>query len=103
MKASIMRRAIAMCGPALCVLLLSAVPAARAQTYVEHVVHNFSNFPQGAVPYGALARDLAGNLYGTTYLGGAAYLGSVFKIDASGLRCCTALKAGTMGPSLMRG
>jgi len=41
-------------------------------------------YPKGAGPLGALIRDAAGNLYGTTYLGGANKLGTVFKIDKAG-------------------
>ena len=36
----------------------------------------------GAQPYGGLARDAAGNLYGTTLSGGG--FGTVFKVDPSG-------------------
>lgn len=38
----------------------------------------------GETPYGGLVRDNAGNLYGTTYSGGAFGEGAVFKLDPSG-------------------
>jgi uncharacterized repeat protein (TIGR03803 family) len=36
----------------------------------------------GQNPYAALVRDGAGNMYGTAYQGGAAQLGTVFKLDS---------------------
>jgi len=42
------------------------------------------NQTDGGEPYGPLVRDKAGNLYGTTTMGGANASGSVFKIDTSG-------------------
>ena len=50
----------------------------------ETVLHTFGGAPDGAGPHAALARDAAGNLYGTTYGGGATNMGAVFKLDASG-------------------
>src|SRR5262249_16118290 len=43
--------------------------AAHAQTY--SVIHSFTGQPDGAVPESGLIRDADGNLYGTTYEGGA--------------------------------
>jgi uncharacterized repeat protein (TIGR03803 family) len=42
------------------------------------------NQGDGGEPYAGLVRDKAGNLYGTTTMGGANAAGAVFKIDASG-------------------
>lgn len=57
-----------------------------ARSGTATIVHNFT--PDGADgfnPYGApVVRDKAGNLYGTTYQGGAFGNGTVFKIDPSG-------------------
>jgi uncharacterized repeat protein (TIGR03803 family) len=50
----------------------------------ETVLHSFSSEPDGADPNTALLRDSQGNLYGTTFLGGSAGLGTVFKISAKG-------------------
>jgi uncharacterized repeat protein (TIGR03803 family) len=56
----------------------------------ETVLHNFTG-PDGVEPFGNLAQDAAGNLYGVTMNGGSpsgcfanAGCGTVFKVDASG-------------------
>lgn len=43
-------------------------------------LHGFKGMPHAGSPYGGLISDAAGNLYGTTYYGGANGLGSVFKL-----------------------
>jgi uncharacterized repeat protein (TIGR03803 family) len=48
----------------------------------ETVLHSFTG-ADGATPVAGLVRDAAGNLYGTTYTGGADY-GVVFKVSATG-------------------
>lgn len=50
----------------------------------ETVLHTFTGGSDGAYPYAGLTLDSAGNLYGTTELGGASNLGTVFKLDAVG-------------------
>jgi len=50
----------------------------------EKVLHAFAGGSDGASPYGSLTRDAAGNLYGTTEMGGASGYGTIYKIDASG-------------------
>jgi uncharacterized repeat protein (TIGR03803 family) len=54
----------------------------------ETVLHNFTGGADGAFPTGGLARDAAGNLYGTASEGGIAELysgvGTVFKLTPSG-------------------
>jgi len=62
----------------------TALAALYGQTATETVLHSFGNYPWGSDPYGMLTRDSAGNLYGTTYSGGAANLGVVFKLSPSG-------------------
>jgi uncharacterized repeat protein (TIGR03803 family) len=56
-------------------------------TGVETVLYNFcsqSGCTDGSQPYAGLVRDAAGNLYGTTYGGGANEIGAVFELDTSG-------------------
>ncbi len=50
----------------------------------ETVLYTFSGGADGASPDAALSRDAAGDLYGTTYVGGADNAGVVFKLDATG-------------------
>jgi uncharacterized repeat protein (TIGR03803 family) len=70
----------------------------QAQFAAEKVIHSFEDFPYGANPYGTLTRDAAGNLYGTTYQGGTADAGVVFKLDASGhYKVLHSFKGGTDG------
>lgn len=49
----------------------------------ETVLHSF-NGADGSVPGGGLIRDMAGNLYGTTIIGGSSNFGVVFKVKANG-------------------
>ena len=57
----------------------------------ETILYNFSGVPDGANPLGALIRDAAGNLYGTTNFGGSAACGEgggcgvIYKVGASGV------------------
>jgi uncharacterized repeat protein (TIGR03803 family) len=51
----------------------------------ETVIYAFtSDIPDAAFPAAGLVRDASGNLFGTTMLGGAAGIGTVFKVSASG-------------------
>jgi uncharacterized repeat protein (TIGR03803 family) len=51
----------------------------------ETILHSFTGPPaDGANPYAGLVGDSAGNLYGTTYFGGASNFGVVFKLDSTG-------------------
>jgi uncharacterized repeat protein (TIGR03803 family) len=53
-------------------------------TGAETVLYSFTGFPDGAKPRAGLVLDAAGNLYGTTYHGGASDLGTVFRLDTTG-------------------
>ena len=64
------------------VLALTVTMPAQAQTFT--VLHEFNGAADGANPEGALLLDAAGNLYGTTFAGGAVGEGTVYKIDATG-------------------
>jgi uncharacterized repeat protein (TIGR03803 family) len=50
----------------------------------QTVLHSFTYGTDGQHPAGAVIRDSAGNLYGTTDGGGAANAGVVFKVSAAG-------------------
>jgi len=52
----------------------------------ETVLHSFTAGVDGESPYGALARDRAGNLYGTTEEGGgtSSNYGTIFEVSSSG-------------------
>ena len=52
---------------------------------VEKVLRSFSGGADGGIPNGGLVVDKQGNLYGTTFAGGSAGLGTVFKVTASGV------------------
>lgn len=53
-------------------------------TGILTVLHTFSSGTDGDSPYAGLIRDPAGNLYGTTYLGGGRNAGTAFKLDING-------------------
>ena len=54
------------------------------ETGQESVEYSFDGGANGAYPDGGLYRDAEGNLYGTTFQGGAYNYGAVFKITALG-------------------
>ena len=63
-------------------------PPARVCTralcpWTETLLYEFQGPPDGALPHGNVAFDAAGNLYGTTFEGGAGY-GIVFELTPSG-------------------
>ena len=51
--------------------------------WTETVLHDFTGAPDGSVPHGGLIMDHAGNLYGTTAVGGTGgpVVGTVFEIS----------------------
>lgn len=53
--------------------------------WIEKVLYSFITAADGAVPYAGLIRDAAGNLYGTTSLGGANHYGTVFELSPTGV------------------
>jgi uncharacterized repeat protein (TIGR03803 family) len=55
-------------------------------TGTERVLYNFTGGSDGGYPYGGMAHDSAGNLYGTTELGGSGSYpyGVVFKLTPGG-------------------
>jgi uncharacterized repeat protein (TIGR03803 family) len=52
-----------------------------AGTWNETVLYSFKGSPDGAAPDAAPVFDATGNLYGTTYSGGAANLGTVYELS----------------------
>jgi len=50
----------------------------------KEALYKFQGTPDGDGPAALLTEDAAGNLYGTTFYGGAKSFGTVFKIDAKG-------------------
>jgi uncharacterized repeat protein (TIGR03803 family) len=68
-------------------LILVAGTAGAQAAGKEKVLHSFTGFAagqDGGLPNGGVVRDDAGNLYGTTFNGGANDLGTVFKIAPNG-------------------
>jgi uncharacterized repeat protein (TIGR03803 family) len=50
----------------------------------ETVLYNFQGGTDGRYPFGGVVMDPAGNLYGTTYIGGTSGDGVVYKLDPAG-------------------
>jgi uncharacterized repeat protein (TIGR03803 family) len=74
----------------ICLLLSTTITPCLAQNWHETVLNSF-NIIDGSEPISGVIRDKAGNLYGSTVLGGAnscdgttQCIGTVFKLDASG-------------------
>jgi len=65
-------------------------PANRGAVYkiatdaTETVLYAFTGGADGSYPYAGVTLDSAGNVYGTTYQGGAANLGVVYKVGPTG-------------------
>jgi uncharacterized repeat protein (TIGR03803 family) len=51
----------------------------------EAILYNFRGRKFGSLPLAGLVQDGEGNLYGTTYQGGASGHGTVFKVTATGI------------------
>ena len=58
-----------------------APPAKSGGSWTETVIHSFGNGTDGVSPKANLVLDAAGNLYGTTMLGGTNKGGTVFEIS----------------------
>ncbi|HLW69834.1 MAG TPA: choice-of-anchor tandem repeat GloVer-containing protein [Candidatus Binataceae bacterium] len=55
-------------------------PAVLGGDWTESILWSFGNVPDGAGPFAAVLMDGSGNLYGTTFGGGAYDAGTVFKL-----------------------
>jgi uncharacterized repeat protein (TIGR03803 family) len=67
----------------------AALPAQSQEVPVqnlpgEKVLYSFAGQPDGSSPVAPLVRDSSGNLYGTTYYGGTANFGTIFKVSTTG-------------------
>src|ERR1700678_218874 len=60
--------------------LFRLAPPAGTKGWIQTVLYTFTGGTDGAQPTGGLLADPAGNLYGTTFLGGADGDGTVFKL-----------------------
>ena len=58
--------------------LITVLPVSAADT--AKVLHSFGEGDDGAGPYRSVVFDAAGNLYGTTYGGGAFKAGTIFQL-----------------------
>ena len=67
---------------AVLMVALTVVPTVLAQTFT--VLHTFNGRPDGREPIAGVTKDAAGNLYGTTYYGGANDVGLVYKLAHRG-------------------
>jgi uncharacterized repeat protein (TIGR03803 family) len=68
-----------------CLASQSALGQAPKKAKVkETTLYTFTDGADGGNPYGGLVRDAAGNLYGTTFYGGSANMGVLFKVSKSG-------------------
>src|SRR5271165_86232 len=65
-----------------CGVVFQLTPGAGG-TWDENVIYSFGGGPDGNRPQGGLTIDSAGNLYGTTFIGGLGY-GVVFRISQVG-------------------
>src|SRR5258708_10874164 len=54
-----------------------------SNSWTESVIYNFAGDPDGSLPNGDLVIDSQGNIYGTTYTGGANDYGAVFELKRS--------------------
>ncbi len=58
----------------------------RQGGWTETVLYNFDNLDLGGSLFGSVVRDRAGNLYGTTSVGGVYYTGLVFELTPPAIR-----------------
>jgi uncharacterized repeat protein (TIGR03803 family) len=63
-------------------VLATTIPPAQAQGFIA--LHEFNGANDGRNPEAKLLRDAVGDLYGTTFVGGANGQGTVYKVDSTG-------------------
>jgi uncharacterized repeat protein (TIGR03803 family) len=64
-----------------CGMVVKLTPGVSGGPWTSSVVYTFQGQPDGANPKSGLAVGTGGGLYGTTYYGGTANQGTVFKLD----------------------
>jgi uncharacterized repeat protein (TIGR03803 family) len=67
--------------PYLILSLMLAFPGIARAQYTESTIYTFSSASDGYYPSAGLVADSSGNLYGTTYYGGATGNGTVFELS----------------------
>lgn len=65
-------------------LVFFGVSSADGQTAQLKTLYTFTGGTDGGSSYAGVVRDAQGNLFGTTFAGGAANMGTVFKVDKAG-------------------
>ena len=60
----------------------SSLPRGHLEGGISRTIYTFQGQPDGSFPYGALLFDDSGNIYGTTYYGGANGIGAVYKLSS---------------------
>ena len=61
--------------------LFSSLGPGVGEQWDFRTIYSFRGQPDGSFPYGALLFDRLGNIYGTTYYGGANGIGSVYQLS----------------------
>jgi len=62
-------------------VIFELTPRRGPQEWAFRRIYSFRGQPDGSFPYGALLFDGSGNIYGTTYYGGANGIGAVYKLS----------------------
>jgi uncharacterized repeat protein (TIGR03803 family) len=71
------------CGGSACGTVFELSPNGDG-TWTETVLHSFGNGSDGREPVAGVVMDGAGDLYGTTFLGGMGHSGTVFELKPAG-------------------
>ncbi len=66
--------------PSACGTVLELSPTGGGGAWTPTILHSFTGTPDGQAPQGGLVLDGAGNLYGTTLIGGIGNFGTVFEV-----------------------
>jgi uncharacterized repeat protein (TIGR03803 family) len=72
------------CGVVFNVTPLPTIPRTPTEPWLEKVLYRFTGEGDGGSPLSNVVFDSAGNIYGSTQIGGASNLGAVYKLTPSG-------------------